>query len=326
MVKNKSFDIDWRETMANSRENFITTKKIANIRNNYQLYIMLLLPIVFIIIFAYFPMYGAMIAFKKFSPVLGIWDSPFVGLDNFLRFFTYPNFWRVITNTLYLSLYSLIAGFPLPIIFALLLNCIEGKRFKKTVQMATYLPYFISTVVVVGMIYQFFNPLTGALAKVISAFTGQSMDIFKNPDNFAHVMIWSGIWQGVGFSAIIYLSILAGVSPELHEAAIIDGASRWKRIWAIDFPSVLPTATIFLITSIGGILSTGYEKILLLQNNLNLSASEVIDTYAYKVGLTSLVPDVSYATAIGLLKSLIGFILIVIVNRIANKLNDSGIW
>lgn len=294
--------------------------------DNWQLYVMLLLPVAFVIIFAYIPMYGSIIAFQKYSPSMGIWESPFVGLDNFTRFFQHPNFGRIMRNTIVLSLYSLIAGFPLPIIFALLLNTVTSRRFKKTVQMATYLPYFISTVVVVGMLYQFFNPMTGSLAKVLELITGETTDIFKNPGNFVHIMVWSGVWQGLGYNSIIYISILSSVSPELHEAAVIDGASRWKRIWKIDFPSLIPTATIFLITSVGGILSTGYEKVLLLQNNLNVSTSEVIDTFSYKIGIASIVPDASYATAIGLFKSVIGFILILIVNKIANKVNDSGLW
>lgn len=302
------------------------TKRPMAVINNWQLYLMLLLPLIYIVVFAYVPMYGAVIAFKKFSPALGILGSPWIGFDQFYRFVTHPNFISLLKNTLYLSLYSIIAGFPLPILFALFLNAIRNRHFKKTVQMITYIPYFISTVVLIGIIFQFFNPRIGPLSQILAYFSGQPVDIFRNPNNFAHIMVWSGVWQGLGFNSIIYLSILSGVSPELHEAAVIDGASRWNRIWHIDFTSLLPTATIFLIMSIGGILSTGYEKILLFQNNLNLSVSEVIDTYAYKIGIISSIPDASYATAIGLFKSVIGFILIIIVNKISNKINDSGIW
>lgn len=297
-----------------------------SVLNNWQLYLLLALPVAYVLLFAYGPMYGLVIAFNKYSPVLGMWDSPWVGWKNFERFVNYYGFWRIMKNTLVLSLYALAAGFPIPILLALGLNYVKHALFKKTVQMVTYIPYFISVVVVVGMIHQFFNPRTGVFGQIIQLFTGESINVLLEPGSFMHIMVWSGIWQGLGFSSIIYMSILAGISPELHEAAMMDGASKLRRMWHIDLPGIMPTAIVFLILSVGGILSSGYEKILLLQNNINLSASEVIDTYSYKVGLTGVIPDPSYATAIGLFKSVIGFVLLYIVNRLSRKFGNSSIW
>jgi len=297
-----------------------------SVLNNWQLYLLLALPVAYVLLFAYGPMYGLVIAFNKYSPVLGMWDSPWVGWKNFERFVNYYGFWRIMKNTLVLSLYALAAGFPIPILLALGLNYVKHAFFKKTVQMVTYIPYFISVVVVVGMIHQFFNPRTGVFGQIIQFFTGESINVLLEPGSFMHIMVWSGIWQGLGFSSIIYMSILAGISPELHEAAMMDGASKLRRMWHIDLPGIMPTAIVFLILSVGGILSSGYEKILLLQNNINLSASEVIDTYSYKVGLTGVIPDPSYATAIGLFKSVIGFVLLYIVNRLSRKFGNSSIW
>ncbi|MEF2247322.1 ABC transporter permease [Paenibacillus sp. IITD108] len=296
-----------------------------SIWQNWQLYALLILPVMFVAIFAYGPMYGLIIAFKKFSPVLGMWDSPWVGLKNFERFINYYGFWNIMKNTVVLSVYAIVAGFPLPILLALGLNYVKNDLFKRSVQMITYIPYFISVVVVVGMIHQFINPRTGILGQLLHFIMGESVNILLEPGSFMHIMVWSGIWQGVGFGSIIYMSVLAGISPELHEAAMIDGASKARRMWHIDLPGIMPTAIIFLILSVGGILNSGFEKILLLQNDINISASEVIDTYSYKVGLTGVIPDPSYATAIGLFKSIIGFALLYAVNRLARRF-ESSIW
>lgn len=309
-----------------TRKSKKTAKAVKSILNNWQLYLLLLLPLLYIIIFAYIPMYGVTIAFKKFSPVLGIWDSPWYGLKHFERFISYTGFWRLMKNTIILSVYALVAGFPFPILLALSLNYVKNQFFKKSVQMITYLPYFISVVVITGMLFQFFNPRTGIFGQLLCMITGKQINIFMIPESFRHLMVWSGVWQGVGFSSIIYIAILSGIPPELHEAAIIDGATKPQRLWHIDLPGIIPTAVLFLILSVGGILNSGFEKVLLLQNGVNMQVSEVIDTYAYKVGITSLVPDPSYATAIGLFKSLIGFALLIIVNKIAQKNGDAGIW
>ncbi|MFV0400754.1 MAG: ABC transporter permease [Oscillospiraceae bacterium] len=301
-------------------------RTLKRIWRHRTLFLMLLIPLAFIIIFAYVPIGGTVIAFKNYSYKLGVWGSPWTGLDNFVRFFNYPRFGQLIRNTLLVSFYSLVAGFPMPIILALSLNCVRRERFKKTVQMFTYLPYFISVVVLCGMLFMFFNPRLGFLGQIISGMKGQMTDVFLSPTAFLHIMVWSGVWQGMGFSSILYISILSSVSPELHEAAVIDGATRMQRIIHIDFPSLIPTAVIMLIMSAGNILSTGFEKILLLQNNANLTMSEVIDTYVYKAGLTATIPDQGYATAVGLFKSIIGFLLLIVVNRIAQKTSENSLW
>lgn len=293
---------------------------------NWQLYVMLLLPVVYVVTFSYVPMYGIIIAFKKFSPFLGFWSSPWFGLGNFERFVTSLEFGRVIRNTLVLNVYSLLVGFPLPLILALSLNAVRHRLYKKTVQMVSYIPYFISIVVVVGMIHQFFNPRIGVFGQLLQAVFGEPINVLLYPQSFLHLMVWSGIWQGIGFGSIIYLSVLSGISPELHEAAMMDGASRLRRIWHIDLPGVLPTAIILLILSLGGMLTTGFEKVLLLQNNINLSMAETIDTYAYKIGLTGVIPDPSYATAIGFFQSLVGFVLIYCANKIARKVGEASLW
>lgn len=296
------------------------------LRRNYQLYIMLIIPLSFLIVFCYVPMYGAQIAFKDFSIVKGIWDSPWAGLKWFEKYVTNPMFFQTLKNTLILSLYSLFMGFPFSVLLALSLNYIENKFFKKSVQMISYAPNFISVVVMTGILFQLFNPLYGVIGQALSAMAGESVDIFLNPESFWHTYVWSGVWQGVGFGSIIYISSLAGISPELHEAAIIDGASIPQRIWHIDLPGIAPTIIVQLILTSGGLLNTGFEKVLLFQNSFNLQYSEVIDTYAYKVGLASQMPNYSYGAAIGLAKSIVCFILLAVVNKIARKVSDTSLW
>jgi multiple sugar transport system permease protein/putative aldouronate transport system permease protein len=217
-------------------------------------------------------------------------------------------------------------GFPLSILLALGLNYIGSRLFKKTVQMISYAPNFISVVVMAGILFQLFNPRFGAIGQLIGRFAGAQTDIFLSPGSFRHIYVWSGVWQGVGFSSIIYISALSAVSPEHHEAAIIDGASIPQRIWHVDLPAILPVTIVQLILSTGGLLNTGFEKVLLFQNSLNLRTSEVIDTYAYKIGLASSMPNYSSGAAIGLFKSVVCFVLLVIVNRIAKKVGEASLW
>lgn len=299
---------------------------ISRLRQDYQLYIMLMIPMGLLIIFCYVPMYGAQIAFKNFSIVKGIWDSPWAGFKWFEKYLTNPMFFQTLRNTLILSLYSLFMGFPFSVLLALSLNYIPNKFFKKAVQMISYAPNFISVVVMTGILFQLFNPLYGAIGQALSTMAGESVDIFLNPKSFWHTYVWSGVWQGVGFGSIIYISSLAGISPELHEAAIIDGASIPQRIWHIDLPGIAPTIIVQLILTSGGLLNTGFEKVLLFQNSFNLQYSEVIDTYAYKVGLASQMPNYSYGAAIGLAKSIVCFILLAVVNKIAQKVGDTSLW
>lgn len=296
--------------------------------SKWQLYLFLLLPVIYILIFAYVPMAGVQIAFKKYNFHDGIWNSPWVGWENFRRFFHAYNFKSILWNTLTLALYGMLAGFFLPILLALLLNSFSNKKFAKVVQTVSYMPHFISTVVIVGMLTQMFNPRTGAFGVLAKLFTGQmtSVDLLAMPDAFPHMYVWSGIWQGIGWSSIIYIAALSSVDDELHEAAQIDGASRWQRVLHIDFPSILPTATIMLILDAGGIMNVGFEKVYLMQNALNISRSEVISTYVYKVGMQIAGGDFAFATAIGLFNSVINFILLVFVNSITKKLSSTSLW
>ena len=296
------------------------SKFFKRVRQNWHLYILLLLPLIYLVVFQYWPMYGAQIAFRNYNPIQGFSGSPWVGLDHFERFFNTYDFARTLRNTLFLSVYSLVAGFPFPILLALGLNYTTQKWFKSSVQMIVYAPYFISVVVMVGIILQFLAPGTGLINNIreVFGFRGD-LNFIARPELFSHIFVWSGIWQTVGFGCVIYLAALSAVDPTLHEAAIIDGASKVQRMWHIDLPEIMPLAILLLVLNLGGILSTGFEKILLLQNPLNLRASEVIDTYVYRVGLVSALPNFSYATAIGLFKSVVGLILVVVANQFAAR-------
>ena len=296
------------------------------VRNGWQLYVMLLLPVLYIVVFHYWPMYGVQIAFKNYNVLGGITGSPWVGLAHFERFIDSFMFWPVISNTLLLHSYELVATFPLPIILAMALNQIRVQWFKRSVQMITYAPHFISTVVVVGMLVVLLDPRTGLFNNLLGVFGLGPLDLLGNPDYFRHVYVWSGAWQNLGFATIIYLAALSSIDPELHEAAIVDGATRIKRMWHIDLPGIMPVAVILLVLNIGNIFSIGFEKVLLMQNNLNLSTSEVIDTYVYKIGLASQVPQYSYAAAIGLFRSVVGLVLLIAANQIARRFARSSLW
>ena len=298
-----------------------------SIRKNWQLYLFLLLPVVYIIIFKYLPMGGVVIAFKDFKARYGIFGSEWVGLKHFIRFFSTYQCAKVIKNTLIISFYSLIAGFPIPIIFALMMNCVQREKLKKVVQSITCLPHFISTVVMVGIIFQLFNPRTGLYGIIAEAITGvYPSDINASPDGFRHLYIWSGVWKGFGWGSIIYTAALAGVDPTYHEAAQIDGATRLQRIWHIDLPAIAPTIITMLILRVGDIMSVGFEKVYLMQNGMNLAASEIISTYEYQVGLGGSSSNFSYAAAIGLFNSIVNLIMIVIVNNVAKKVSDTSLW
>jgi len=295
-------------------------------KRSWQLYLMILLPFIHLLIFRYQPMYGLQMAFRNFNPLQGFWDSPWVGLDHFRRFFDSHMFERVIRNTLGISIYGLLAGFPMPIILALSLNYITNRRYAKTIQTTTFMPHLISTVVMVGIIVQFLQTRNGVLNNALYFLFGTRVNFLGRADLFHHMFVWTGIWQGMGNAAIIYIAALAGVDPSLHEAALIDGATKLQRIRHIDLPSIMPTVTILFILSMGSIISVGFERIFLLQNPLNLSASEVIATYVFRVSLAAPIPQWSFAAAIGFFESIVGFVMLVIVNHIAKKLNGSGLW
>ena len=300
---------------------------IKRIKDRWQIYLLLLLPLSYIIIFAYIPMTGLVIAFKDYDLSLGIFGSEWVGFENFIDFFESYKFESILKNTLTLSLYSLFAGFPIPIIFALLLNALPFEGYKKKIQTITYIPHFISTVIMVGLIFQLLNNRNGLYGNLYTLFTGAiGPDILAEGESFKHIYVWSGIWQGTGYSAIIYIAALSNVDQSQHEAALIDGASRVQRILYIDVPCILPTASIMLILSVGSIMNIGFEKVLLMQNSLNLSYSEIISTHVYKVGLASGVNDFSQSTAISMFNSIINFILLIIANWGGKKLSGSGIF
>lgn len=299
---------------------------LTRIRQSWQLYLMLALPLVYVIIFLYWPLYGLQIAFRNYNIVQGILGSPWVGLQHLERFVQSYQFWPVIRNTLILNVYELIALFPLPIVLALLMNAVRSTLFRRGVQLITYAPHFISTVVVVGMMVMLFSPNGGIVNQVIGVFGGKPFDFLASPDSFRHMYVWSGAWQTLGWSAIIYLAALSGVDPELHEAAKVDGANILRRIWYIDFPAVLPVSITLLILNMGSMLNSGFEKVLLMQNPLNLSGSEVLDTYVYRVGLASTVPQFSYATAIGLFKSVIALTLLILANWLARRVARTSLF
>lgn len=292
----------------------------------WELYLFLLIPIALVIIFSYVPMYGVVLAFKNYRPKLGILGSPWASPPTkyFERFLSSPNFSMLLKNTLILSVYSLIAGFPAPILLALCLNEIKHKRFKKTVQMVTYAPYFISTVVLVGMLIRLTNARNGFISQLIQFFGGPETDLMSISSLFPTLYVFSGIWQGMGYSSIIYIAALSNVDPTLYEAAIIDGASRLKKIIHIDLPAIMPTVTLSLIMSLGNIMSVGSEKVYLMQNDLNLMRSEIISTYVYKVGLID--GQFGLATAVGLFNSIVNFILLFFVNWVAQKVGETSLW
>lgn len=294
------------------------------ILRHWQLYLVIALPMLLIFIFSYGPMYGIQIAFRDYIATKGITGSPWVGTQYFETFFKTRQFPRLLGNTIGISLYSLLAGFPVPILLAISLNECGSMRFKKAAQMITYAPHFISTVVVVSMMILMFSMKTGIVNNAIAALGGKRVNFLGEPALFKSMYVWSGVWQGMGFSSILYLSALTSVDPALHEAAVIDGASRVKRIWHIDIPSILPTIVITLILNTGSIMSVGYEKILLMQNNLNLSASDVISTYVYRIGLVQ--AQYGLSTAVNLFNSVVNLIIIVSVNAIAKRIGETSLW
>lgn len=294
--------------------------------SQWELYLFVLPVLIYLAIFSYGPMYGVIIAFKDFKPFKGYLGSDWVGMKHFIRLFGLRKFPIVVGNTVVLSVYSLLAGFPLPILLALTLNSCSGNRFKRTVQTITYAPHFISTVVLVGMILIFFSPSTGIVRNTLvnmGAMTGY-LNILNSPSAFKHIYVWSGVWKSLGWSSIIYLGALSGVDPSLHEAAIVDGATKVQRILHIDVPSILPTIIILLIMNMGSVMSVGFEKVFLMQNSMNLEASEVLSTYVYKLGIKE--GQYSFATAVNLFNSGINFVMLYVVNAISRRVSETSLW
>jgi putative aldouronate transport system permease protein len=306
-------------------KNAIHKRSVADkIKKHWQLYVLLALPVIYLIVFKYFPMYGAQIAFRDFGVRKGITGSPWVGFKHFERFFKSYQFVRLIRNTLGISVYQLLAGFPLPIMLAISLNEVPNLGFKKTLQMVTYAPYFISTVVLVAMMLQVLSPHNGLVSTVLKSMGSDIKNIMGVPEYFKSLYVWSGVWQFTGYSSIIYLAALSGIDPSLHEAAIVDGATKIQRIRHIDFPGILPTAVILLILQTGRIMNVGFEKVYLMQNPLNMRTSDIIATYVYRVGIES--AQYSFSTAVGLFNAAINVVLLLSVNKIANKITGSGLW
>lgn len=297
---------------------------VRSFHRYWQLYLILLPGLLYFLIFKYIPMANAVLAFKDYNVVKGIWGSPWVGLKHFELFFNNPVFWRLLRNTLGLSLYAIIVGFPIPILLAVCLNEIGDGFFKRAVQMVTYAPYFISTVILVSMLMLLLSPRLGVANLGLQALGLPQVNFLGIPNLFFSIFVWSGIWQFTGYSAIVYLAALVGVDPQLYEAAKIDGASRIQRILHIDLPGILPVAVIILILNVGSLLTIGFEKVFLMQNPLNLGTSEIIATYVYKVGLIN--ANFSFATAVGLFNSLTGMILLVLVNAFAKRVSDTSLW
>lgn len=292
----------------------------------YQLYLLLILPLAYLFIFYYGSMYGLLIAFKEFNPMKGIMGSPWVGMKYLNKFFTSHNFSQLVRNTVSLSLYSLVASFPIPILLALAINACGSKGFKKTVQMGTYAPYFLSVTVVVSMLYQFLAEKTGVVNTVIFALTNQRVSFLTRPNIFQHLYVWSDVWQYTGYNSIIYIAALSSVDVSLHEAATVDGANKFQRTWHVDMPGILPTATILLILRVGQIMNVGFEKVYLMQNPMNISRSQIINTYIYAQSIGSQIPNFSYSTAVGLFNAVINFFLLLSVNGAANKINGGGLF
>ena len=297
---------------------------MRNLKKYWQYYILLLPALAYFLIFCYGPMYGAQIAFRDFNARDGITGSEWEGFAHFERFFRSPNFTRLLRNTFVISAYGLVAGFPLPIILALSLNELQNSKVKKVAQTITYAPHFISTVVMCGMIIAFTNPSTGIINKLIVPLGGEAIPFMSESALFPSIYVWTGVWQGTGWGSVIYFAALSGVDPQLLEAATLDGASRWQKIWYINLPTLVPTIVIMLIMNCGNLLSVGYEKVFLLQNALNMNTAEVISTYVYKTGLVS--GQYDFSTAIGLFNSVINLVLLVVVNTISRRISENSLW
>ena len=306
-------------------KNSATISKSNKIKSaNWQFWVIIAVPIIYAVIFAYIPMAGIVLAFQDFSIRKGIFGSAWVGLRYFKQFLTSTSSVLVIKNTLILGIYSFLASFPVPILLAIGINEMRAKRYKKAVQMVTYAPYFISIVVLVGMMMQMMDLRSGIINVFIQKLGFSPINFFGDPKIFRHLYVWSGVWQSAGYASIIYLAALSGVSKELQEAAIVDGANRVKRILHVDIPAILPTIIIMLIFNCASIVSIGLDKVFLMQNSLNASVSEVISTFVYKVGVVN--SNIGFSTAAGLFQSVVSFVLLVIVNRVCKKITENSLW
>lgn len=310
------------ETFSAKISNFLNLVR-KDFKRNKGLYLMILPVLAYYIIFHYAPMYGLIMAFKDFQPIKGITGSEWVGLQHFKEFFQSFYFWRILKNTVVISCSNLIFGFPAPIILALLINELKNKYFKSTVQSISYMPHFISLVVVCGLIKDFTSD-TGVISYIVSLFGGQATTLLNEAKNFVPIYVVSDIWQSVGWGTIIYLAALTGIDQELYEAAQVDGAGRWKQTLNITLPCIMPTIVIMLVLRMGSMLSVGFEKIILLYNPAVYSTADVISTFVYRKGLQDFA--FSYSAAVGLFNSVINFLLLVIANKLSKKFSESSLW
>lgn len=301
-------------------------RSVRRITRNWGLYLLLLPSLVLLVMFAYKPMYGIIIAFKDYKNSLGIVGSPWSDplFKNFMRFFNSFQCKTTIRNTLWLSLYSMLAGFPIPIMLALMINQITAKRFRKGFQTILYLPHFISTVVMVGLLLIWLSPSTGLIGTIYRMFGKEAPNLMGMASAFPSLYVWSDVWQHAGWDSIIFLAALSSIDPTLYEAATVDGASRWQKLCYIDLPLILPTACIMLILRAGNLMNVGFEKVFLMQNDLNMQTSEVIATYVYKMGLKN--NQYAVSTAVNLFNNVINFVLLVLVNGVTRKLGDTSLW
>ena len=309
-------------TMSNS----VKKNSISQILRKQKYLYMLFLPgAIYFILFKYIPMFGIVIAFQNYDIFDGFLHSKWVGLKNFTSFFSGPSFWQLIRNTLLLNIYLIICGFPIPIILSLLLNEVKNNKYKRFVQTVSYLPHFISSVVIVGIVSDFLSPSTGPIAHIINSITGNSNILYMaEPKWFRPIYIITDIWRSMGWGTIIYLAALSGVDPQLYDAGFVDGANRFQRIVHITIPSIIPTIIVVLILRMGSILSVGFETVFLMQNALNTNTSEVISTFVYKRGIVN--GNYSFGTAVDVFNSLIGLIMIITVNKICSKLTETSLW
>lgn len=314
-----------KKASAKQRRSFstFTLDLQRDMKKHYVLYLLAVPAIIYFLIYCYWPMYGAVIAFKNFNPVDGITGSPWVGLKNFTDFFKGVYFVRLMRNTFLLSFYDFLWGFPAPIILALLLNEIRSTLFKKTIQTVTYMPHFISMVVICGIIIDF-TSTNGLINSIITFFGGHASNLLLNAGLFRTIYVSTNVWQSVGWGSIIYLAALAGIDPTLYEACRIDGGGRWKQMLYVTLPGLMPTITILMILRMGSMMSVGFEKIFLLYNPVTYETADVISTYVYRKGIID--ASYSFSTAVGLFNSVINFALLIIANQISRRVSDTSLW
>ena len=315
-------------TRLNNSRNTTIIKTASKVLKKWQLYVMLMIPVVYIIVFNYIPMYGVQIAFKNFSVAKGIMESPWVGFKHFQRFFTSPQFGKLMANTIRLSVTNMLVGFPFPILLALMLNATRRKGFKSIVQTGIYIPYFISTVVLVGILKQMLSPKYGIINKIMELMGGTAINFMGEAEWFVIIYVLSDIWQTAGYTSIIYLAALTSINPELYDAASVDGATRMQKVFHIELPGIASTVCTLLIIKIGDMVNIAFEKVFLMQTPLNLENSEILSTYVYKVGIasTSMLPNYSYGAAIDLFNAAVSLILVFIVNKIVKRMGGNSLW